>query len=121
MTGETSPPTTAPTTISELSCGSFECPTSCPAGYVGDYWQVSGIDCNFYCEDQPTYSQCAPGGSGCSSTCVLAPGIIAGIIVGSLVIVCGLLSVFIRWYFGRLFFCWPAKEPMATQAFVTNA
>jgi hypothetical protein len=108
-------PSLRPTTIYDLSCGSYECPTSCPAGYVGDSWQVPGIDCNFYCEDQPTYSQCAPGGSGCTSTCSIGPAIVAGIVVGSLLCCCLGVWIFIRWYFGRFCVCCPPKQPMGLQ------
>lgn len=112
-------PTFAP---ASTSCSSSACPTSCPAGYIGGYWQFTGNDCKYYCQDQPTYSQCAPGGSGCTSTCSIGPAIIAGIVLGSFACCCILVCISIRWYFGRLLFCWPTKEPMATkEIYLSNA
>ncbi len=84
----TKSPASAPTTN---DCSSSACPTSCPPGYGGNSWVSNG--CTVYCTDQPTNGQCLSGGSGCTSSCEMLLGVIAGIVIAGVVVVvlCGYL------------------------------
>eukprot|EP01040_Poterioochromonas_malhamensis_P006612 gene6610-7120_t len=105
----TKSPTNTPTTEDVSSDCSSNCPTSCPAGYGGTAWTLQG--CIVYCTDQPTNGQCAPGGSGCTSSCQLLPGVIASIVVGGVAVLS--LTVFlILWKYG---YCCQKREPLSSQ------
>eukprot|EP01040_Poterioochromonas_malhamensis_P016291 gene16291-18457_t len=98
-----------PTTDAVSSDCSSNCPTSCPAGYGGTYWALQG--CIVYCTDQPTNGQCAPGGSGCTSSCQLLTEVIAAIVVGGVAVLS--LTVFmILWKYG---YCCKKSEPLSSQ------
>jgi hypothetical protein len=57
-------------TSSCYSCSDSPCPTSCPEGYEPSEGFVLD-DCTVYCLTKPFGGQCKPGGSGCTSSCVL--------------------------------------------------
>ena len=106
----------------DLSAGS-PCSVSCPNGFVpGTEWFHSG--CPVYCMEQPVNGQCAPGGSGCTSSCVaatsssssssasLSTGAVAGVAVAAVVVfVAAVLAA--MWFFSVGIFA--AKAPMAAQ------
>mmetsp|Transcript_48101 Transcript_48101/g.95276 ORF Transcript_48101/g.95276 Transcript_48101/m.95276 type:complete len:418 (+) Transcript_48101:152-1405(+) len=86
------------------------CPTSCASGYTGNSWTSQG--CTVYCEDQPTNGQCAPQGSGCTNSCKLAPGIIAAIVIGIVIFLALLITLFC-WKMGCC--CFKPAEPLLKQ------
>ena len=96
-----------PNTMGPTSSSSSPCPTSCPSGYTPrESWELNGV--TVYCQDQPTAGQCLPGGSGCTSSCALAPGIIAAIVIGVLLVMGSVIGISVY------FCCCRRTQPMAT-------
>jgi hypothetical protein len=84
----------------DAQCSDSPCPTHCANGYTDGY-TMNG--CTVYCKDKPTNGQCAPGGSGCNSSCrSISVAAIIGIVVGGVSFIALVVGMSIYFYCNRV-------------------